>query len=156
MVAGRAQPPHKARAQAHMQDDPKGKIEMQMIQMTARIAELGKRLGKETTARAEQGAKTDAIFAFVQSVGMAPRPASTPAAATRAREDEPAQKCKRSRRNSGEDTWVTLPPHEEQGMCSKNEQTEKADKKKPRQTAASKYRTKAAARKRTQRRNGRN
>ena len=53
VVAGRAQPPPKARAQAHMQDDPKGKTEMQTIQMTARMAELEKRLGKETTPRAE-------------------------------------------------------------------------------------------------------
>ena len=162
VVAGRTQLQPKARAQTHMQDDPKGKTQMQMQKMTARMAELEKRLDRETSARAEQGAKIDAIFAFVQSVGTSPRPADTHAAATRARENEPTQKPKRSRRNSGEDTWVTLPPREEglpqdeQGMRSTNEQKEKTEWKKPRKTAASKSRTKAAARKRTQRRNGRN
>ena len=125
----------------------------------ARLADLEKRMDAETAARAEQGAKIDAIFAFIQNMSTPPRPATAHSATPHARGEEPAQKrSKRSRRSSDQDQWVTLPQPagRPDGSDTEKESSVKDHEEKKGRKGPRKKTTKTVARKRALQRGGQN
>ena len=170
VVAGDAKPRPKAPKPACEPDAQSRKADARIQQALAslekkteaRLAAMEKRIDKEAAARADQTAKIDAIFAFVQNVGASPRQASAHSAPSSAREGEPSQKrSRRDRRGSGEDLWVTLPEHEpalprrSSAEPEEGAQEGKAGNRGPRKTTPQ-SRAKTAPRKRAQKRKCRN